>query len=610
MLKNKYIGHLFRKIKEISMSLVKQLIVSVFLLTMVTSCLQSNGNKKNKKRENKCVAISSILKKAKHTLKIDNNVKNAIPLYNKVITLSRSCKDCNTEFDVYYDLGNYFYSISQYDNALAWYEKALENKNCANEYKNIAGINSNIGVIFLRKGYLKSAINHFISARKSLEQIGDKDQNYWINFLNIGVAFMELDDLASAELIFNKIDQNFSPTISFLVHINLAKIAGIKNDEKTFNQHITAAEFLVKTLKTYKSTLDELELEFLYQFKNSVKLKQLLDRKIRFYKDEYIYTKLLLQEASLFVYKKIIGDKNTLANLKKEVLSMKDISSEIAFYDLMSKVELQNKNYKKYADALTIKMLLEDKKRLENTTTALKDYQILTEKTSLKIENEKLKSLSKINQLKIKNQQYLNFFLIISSLFLFVLGLYLYNYFQRKEKKKTNVIVEISKNLETSHEMQFTLQQKLKNQELRMEEILKTVGKIAILRKQIEAYFNNSKLKNTAPEEQAELKKAKLDVDLFFNNYTELAIIASQNEAYSFEKLRINNLFKDKLSDKELTVLSLIMNSYSSKEIGILLNKTEKAIEYTRKNIRLKLGIDSATAIDEFVRNELKTVSD
>lgn len=155
--------------------------------------------------------------------------------------------------------------------------------------------------------------------------------------------------------------------------------------------------------------------------------------------------------------------------------------------------------------------------------------------------------------------------------------------------------------------MQYSLQQKLRNQELRMEEILKTVGKIAILRKQIDAYFNNKKLKNTNPEELAELKNAKLDVDLFFNNYTELAIIASQKEAYSFEKLRINDLFKEKLSDKELNVLSLIMNNYSSKEIGILLNKTEKAIEYTRKNLRIKLGIDSATQIDVFVRNELKS---
>jgi DNA-binding CsgD family transcriptional regulator len=114
------------------------------------------------------------------------------------------------------------------------------------------------------------------------------------------------------------------------------------------------------------------------------------------------------------------------------------------------------------------------------------------------------------------------------------------------------------------------------------------------------------KIKNMSLEDASELKKAKLDVDLFFNNYTELAIIASQKEAYSLEKLRINNLFKDTLTDKELNVLSLIMNNYSSKEIGVLLNKTEKAIEYTRKNIREKLGVDSLVAIPEFVRNELK----
>jgi DNA-binding CsgD family transcriptional regulator len=60
---------------------------------------------------------------------------------------------------------------------------------------------------------------------------------------------------------------------------------------------------------------------------------------------------------------------------------------------------------------------------------------------------------------------------------------------------------------------------------------------------------------------------------------------------------------------KSEQVLSKIMNSYSSKEIGILLNKTEKAIEYTRKNIRVKLGIDSTTPIDVFVREELKTVA-
>jgi DNA-binding NarL/FixJ family response regulator len=571
------------------------------------SCTTKKSKPVISKNNTLCATLPSLHQKATDLLINKKNIKAALPLYEKTISLAQECNNCEHQFSSFFEIGNYYYSISQFDNALLWYKKGLENKKCASDFKNLAGINSNIGVIYLGKGYLKTAISFFIAARKDLEKLGEKNQNYWINYINIGVAFMEMEDLASAKRIFDKIDSKFSPTTSFLVAINLAKIAALKNDKKTFNFHVNRADQLIKQVRLYENTLDELKLEFYVKFQDKENLTKLFNDKIDAYASAYIYTKLLMQQASLIITQKIIGDPKNIDSLREEVMSQDDITNQLAYFELIKLMSLRQKNYKLYANALERIMQLQDEKRLENTTNALKDYQVLVEKTSLKQENEQLRTQQNINVLKIKNQQYLNFFLIISSLFLIVLGLYLYSYFQRKEKTKTNVIVEISKDLETSHEMQYSLQQKLRNQELRMEEILKTVGKIAILRKQIDAYFNNKKLKNTNPEELAELKNAKLDVDLFFNNYTELAIIASQKEAYSFEKLRINDLFKEKLSDKELNVLSLIMNNYSSKEIGILLNKTEKAIEYTRKNLRIKLGIDSATQIDVFVRNELKS---
>ena len=571
------------------------------------SCTTKKSKPVISKNNTLCATLPSLHQKATDLLINKKNIKAALPLYEKTISLAQECNNCEHQFSSFFEIGNYYYSISQFDNALLWYKKGLENKKCASDFKNLAGINSNIGVIYLGKGYLKTAISFFIAARKDLEKLGEKNQNYWINYINIGVAFMEMEDLASAKRIFDKIDSKFSPTTSFLVAINLAKIAALKNDKKTFNFHVNRADQLIKQVRLYENTLDELKLEFYVKFQDKKNLTKLYNDKIDAYASAYIYTKLLMQQASVIITQKIIGDPKNIDALREEVMSQDDITNQLAYFELIKLMSLRQKNYKLYANALERIMQLQDEKRLENTTNALKDYQVLVEKTSLKQENEQLRTQQNINVLKIKNQQYLNFFLIISSLFLIVLGLYFYSYFQRKEKTKTNVIVEISKDLETSHEMQYSLQQKLRNQELRMEEILKTVGKIAILRKQIDAYFNNKKLKNTNPEELAELKNAKLDVDLFFNNYTELAIIASQKEAYSFEKLRINDLFKEKLSDKELNVLSLIMNNYSSKEIGILLNKTEKAIEYTRKNLRIKLGIDSATQIDVFVRNELKS---
>lgn len=557
-----------------------------------------------------CATLPSIHQKATDLLINKKNIKAALPLFQKTISLAQECNNCEHQFSSFFEIGNYYYSISQFDNALLWYKKGLENKKCASDFKNLAGINSNIGVIYLGKGYLKTAISFFIAARKDLEKLGEKNQNYWINYINIGVAFMEMEDLASAKRIFDKIDSDFSPTISFLVAINLAKIAGLKKDENTFNYQIKKADQLIKHVSFYQNTLDELKLEFYIQFQDKKNLVKVFHEKLHTYDSTYTYHQLLLQQASLIIYNKIIGKPNEIQSLEKKVMAKEDVTNQLAFYELVKIISRQHKNYQLYASTLEKIIQLSDKKRLDNSTNALKDYQILVEKTSLKQENEQLKSQRDINLLKIKNQQYLNFFLIVSSLFLLLLGLYLYSYFQRKEKKKTNVIVEISKDLENSHEQQFTLQQKLKSQELRMEDILKTVGKIAILRKQIEAFFNNNKSKKTSTEEAAELKRAKLDVELFFNNYTELAVIASQNEAYSSEKMRINSLFKDKLTDKELTVLSLIMNSYSSKEIGILLNKSEKAIEYSRKNIRLKLGVDGTTPIDAFVRQALKTLDD
>ncbi len=587
------------------MKLIQRIFTLFVISCFVVSCTTKKSEQVLTKNNTLRAELSVLHKKASDQLN-NNNLSVALPLYQKAILLARKCNDCDNEFSIFFEVGNYYYSISQFDNALIWYKKALENKKCAGDFKNLAGINSNIGVIYLGKGYLKTAISFFIAARKDLEKLGEKNQNYWINYINIGVAFMEMEDLTSAKRIFDKIDAKFSPTTSFLVAINLAKIAGLKNDKKTFNIQINRADQLIKQVKLYENTLDELKLEFYVKFQDKKNLSKIFNAKIDAYSTAYIYTKLLMQQASLLINQKIIGVPKNIEALRKEVMSQDDITNQLAYYEFIKLMSQRQKNYKLYANALEKIMQLQDKKRLENTTNALKDYQILVEKTSLKQENEQLRTQHNINVLKIKNQRYLNFFLIISSLFLTVLGLYLYSYFQRKEKTKTNVIVEISKDLETSHEMQFSLQQKLRNQELRMEEILKTVGKIAILRKQIEAYFNNMKIKNMSLEDASELKKAKLDVDLFFNNYTELAIIASQKEAYSLEKLRINNLFKDTLTDKELTVLSLIMNNYSSKEIGVLLNKTEKAIEYTRKNIREKLGVNSLVAIPEFVRNELK----
>jgi DNA-binding CsgD family transcriptional regulator len=98
-------------------------------------------------------------------------------------------------------------------------------------------------------------------------------------------------------------------------------------------------------------------------------------------------------------------------------------------------------------------------------------------------------------------------------------------------------------------------------------------------------------------------KQAKINTDAFFNNYIDLAILASQKDDNDFAEIK--SKYQHILTENEMNVLLLILNDYTTKEIAILLSKSEKGIEYSRKNIRLKLTIPKETSINQFVLEDL-----
>jgi DNA-binding CsgD family transcriptional regulator len=50
-----------------------------------------------------------------------------------------------------------------------------------------------------------------------------------------------------------------------------------------------------------------------------------------------------------------------------------------------------------------------------------------------------------------------------------------------------------------------------------------------------------------------------------------------------------------------MQVLMLVYNQFTTKEIGVLLSKSDKGIEYTRTQIRRKLNIPSEVSLNEFL---------
>ena len=143
------------------------------------------------------------------------------------------------------------------------------------------------------------------------------------------------------------------------------------------------------------------------------------------------------------------------------------------------------------------------------------------------------------------------------------------------------------------------LQKLVQNQEFKIKEILTNVSKIAILKKQMEEFILSMNEVTQASSKKTILKQAKINTDAFFNNYVDLAILASQKGEYDLNQIKIK--FSAVLTENEMNVLLLILNDYTSKEIAILLTKSEKGIEYSRKNIRLKLAIPKDISIKQFI---------
>ena len=94
-------------------------------------------------------------------------------------------------------------------------------------------------------------------------------------------------------------------------------------------------------------------------------------------------------------------------------------------------------------------------------------------------------------------------------------------------------------------------------------------------------------------------------MDSFFTNYRELAVVSYTNtlDYSSLEKLKKSFPI---LTEKDFQVIQLILNNFTSKEIAILLSKSEKSIEYYRRQLRLKLGLKKEDDIEQFIISELK----
>ena len=168
---------------------------------------------------------------------------------------------------------------------------------------------------------------------------------------------------------------------------------------------------------------------------------------------------------------------------------------------------------------------------------------------------------------------------------------------QKEKKENEQKLSRLSQNIAVYKETEKDLKETINSQTLRINEVMENVSKIAILRKQLDDFFN--KLTDNAEEEVSPklIKSAKIDLEAFFTNYADLAIIATKD----LDSINIEHPIFHNLSSKEKKVLEFIAANYTSREIAVLLSRSEKSVEYTRRNIRKKLDIAPDIGIDDYL---------
>jgi DNA-binding CsgD family transcriptional regulator len=128
-----------------------------------------------------------------------------------------------------------------------------------------------------------------------------------------------------------------------------------------------------------------------------------------------------------------------------------------------------------------------------------------------------------------------------------------------------------------------------------------TIKKVTLLKKQLENIVDE---KGPNYNEKETLKKLKLSLNSFFDNYRELTQIMQKK--LSVDKI-VNFVKKNhpEITDKEMKVIEYIALNFTSKEIALLMDKSEKSVEYYRTQIRKKIKLNSSSTLEEYLNSRI-----
>jgi DNA-binding NarL/FixJ family response regulator len=124
--------------------------------------------------------------------------------------------------------------------------------------------------------------------------------------------------------------------------------------------------------------------------------------------------------------------------------------------------------------------------------------------------------------------------------------------------------------------------------------------KTSLLKKQLDDSFKTILITNEPDQIHSEIMLARTNIKVFYQSHQ---TILSKNMTSQLinDRVALFAINFPELNEKELKVIELILQEFSTNEIAVMLEKSQKNIEFTRTNIRKKIKIPQETDLNNYL---------
>jgi DNA-binding CsgD family transcriptional regulator len=493
-----------------------------------------------------------------------------------------------------FDKGIKEYENHKYNNAISIWKKVLK----VNEKKKDTNLDFktkvNIGAAYNAIGYHKTASKYFISVNSSQKNNKQNDM-YWTNNINIGVCYMSLEQYDLAKQYFDATKET-TPYISFVKKLNLAKWHALTNNKSKFYELRNQVSIEIVKYPMFESIWEELQLEFLINWNDKANLNLLIDVIKSKYNSSNLFLKLKTNEALLLLNREPLESIDKILNYEDEVNSSNDLFLKSLYFKFLKEYYYKQNNIKTYHKFDKLWEENNEQYIKEKNTLYLEDFKATQELDELKDQYNEVKLKNQLiqNQLSKSNIKF-RLSIIIIIMGIGILFLIRRNYIKNKKLQALNTLQSQNELLKKEFE-KLELSENLKETAKQLSTSILNIKKVALLKKELE---NIADEKRPDYNEKETLKKLKLSLNSFFDNYRELTQLIYKK--LNVDKI-VDNVRKNhpEISDKEILVIEYITLNYTTKEIALLMDKSEKSVEYYRSQIRKKIQLSKNESLEDF----------